>query len=278
MKKALSFILSVFITISMTTPAYGYGLAKPNITYIESDGNCVYIEWTNIYGAEIYNVYRSETNKYDYEFIDTATGNSYLDSNVEYGKRYYYQVQGVSTTSFSDPSDSKSAKIVWTDKHFPINDLGRPELTTFTDEDQDCIWLLWDEIEGANAYFIYRSTSKNGTYELKYVEDKSRPIFDKDIKKNKRYYYKVQALYFDEENGTVLGGKPSLWRSDIITSKRIVKKSTKTVSKPVSQTVYVTRTGSKYHRYGCQYLRKSCYSMSKSNARAQGYTACSRCW
>ncbi len=278
MKKVLSFILSVFITISMATPAYGYELAKPNITYIESDGNCAYIEWSNIDGAETYNVYRSETNKYNYEFIDTATSNSYLDSNVEYGKRYYYQVQGVSTTSFSAPSNSKSAKIVWTDKHFPVNDLDRPELITFTDEDQDCIWLLWDEIEGANAYFIYRSTSKNGTYELKYVEDKSVLTFDKDIKKNKRYYYKVQALYFDEENGTVLGGKPSLWRSGKTVSKTIVKKSTQTAIKPVRQTVYITRTGSKYHRYGCQYLRQSCYSMSKSNAQAQGYTACSRCW
>ena len=45
----------------------------------------------------------------------------------------------------------------------------------------------------------------------------------------------------------------------------------------VSQTVYVTRTGSKYHRYGCQYLRKSCYARSLSSAKTSGYTPCSRC-
>lgn len=45
-----------------------------------------------------------------------------------------------------------------------------------------------------------------------------------------------------------------------------------------SQTVYVTKTGEKYHRDGCQYLRKSKIAISLDDAKAQGYTACSRCW
>ena len=43
-------------------------------------------------------------------------------------------------------------------------------------------------------------------------------------------------------------------------------------------TVYITKTGEKYHRYGCQYLRQSCISISLSDAKARGYTACSKCW
>lgn len=49
-------------------------------------------------------------------------------------------------------------------------------------------------------------------------------------------------------------------------------------SQRVEVTVYVTRTGSKYHRAGCQYLRKSQISISLSDAIARGYTACSKCW
>lgn len=45
-----------------------------------------------------------------------------------------------------------------------------------------------------------------------------------------------------------------------------------------SWTVYVTRTGSKYHKYGCQYLSQSCIPISYADATAKGYTACSRCW
>ena len=46
----------------------------------------------------------------------------------------------------------------------------------------------------------------------------------------------------------------------------------------IGTTVYITDTGSKYHRYGCQYLRQSCHSISLSDAEAQGYEACSVCF
>lgn len=55
-------------------------------------------------------------------------------------------------------------------------------------------------------------------------------------------------------------------------------KSTSSSSTTKSTTVYITNTGSKYHRYGCQYLRQSCIAISLSSAKAQGYTACSKCW
>lgn len=42
-------------------------------------------------------------------------------------------------------------------------------------------------------------------------------------------------------------------------------------------TVYITRTGAKYHRAGCQYLRKSMIPLSKSDAIARGYSPCSKC-
>lgn len=44
-----------------------------------------------------------------------------------------------------------------------------------------------------------------------------------------------------------------------------------------SETVYITRTGSKYHRAGCSYL-KSCIAISKKDAIAAGYTPCSKCY
>jgi hypothetical protein len=42
-------------------------------------------------------------------------------------------------------------------------------------------------------------------------------------------------------------------------------------------TVYVTKTGEKYHNSGCSYLRKSCIPMNLSDAKSGGYTPCSRC-
>ena len=45
----------------------------------------------------------------------------------------------------------------------------------------------------------------------------------------------------------------------------------------MGQTVYVTNTGSKYHRNGCQYLSKSKISTSLDSALTLGYNACAVC-
>jgi len=42
-------------------------------------------------------------------------------------------------------------------------------------------------------------------------------------------------------------------------------------------TVYITKTGEKYHRAGCRYLSQSSIPIKLSDAIAQGYTPCSVC-
>lgn len=44
-----------------------------------------------------------------------------------------------------------------------------------------------------------------------------------------------------------------------------------------SQTVYVTKTGEKYHDDGCRYLSRSKISTTLQDAKENGYTACSVC-
>jgi hypothetical protein len=44
-----------------------------------------------------------------------------------------------------------------------------------------------------------------------------------------------------------------------------------------SQTVYITKTGKKYHVQTCRYLSRSSIAISLSDAIASGYTPCSVC-
>jgi len=44
-----------------------------------------------------------------------------------------------------------------------------------------------------------------------------------------------------------------------------------------TETVYVTRTGKRYHRDGCRYLASSRIPMSLKDAQAKGYTPCKVC-
>jgi hypothetical protein len=46
---------------------------------------------------------------------------------------------------------------------------------------------------------------------------------------------------------------------------------------PKTVTVYITRTGKKYHRDGCRYLATSKIPISLKDAKAKGFTACKVC-
>jgi len=41
--------------------------------------------------------------------------------------------------------------------------------------------------------------------------------------------------------------------------------------------VYVTRTGHKYHKAGCSYLKRSAIQTTRAEALKAGYSPCSRC-
>lgn len=51
----------------------------------------------------------------------------------------------------------------------------------------------------------------------------------------------------------------------------------KTAEAPKTITVYITKTGSKYHRAGCRYLSKSMIPISLDNAKSRGFSPCSVC-
>jgi hypothetical protein len=48
-------------------------------------------------------------------------------------------------------------------------------------------------------------------------------------------------------------------------------------SQTKEQTVYITKTGKKYHTATCRYLSRSRIPVSLKDAKGRGYTACSVC-
>lgn len=154
--------------------------------------------------------------------------------------------------------------------------LKRPKIENISSD----VWgisLNWNSIKNADHYSIYRGTErdsfvwKHDTYDDSYK--------DTDVEVGQRYYYKVQAISRDE---SFKSSRLSKWRSAKIEWEPIpqynVWNEEDSYRDYVEETVYVTNTGSKYHRYGCQYLSQSCIAIDLSDAEAQGYTACSRCW
>lgn len=46
---------------------------------------------------------------------------------------------------------------------------------------------------------------------------------------------------------------------------------------PITEVVYITNTGKKYHKTSCRYLKSSKIKTTKAEAIAAGYTACKVC-
>ncbi len=61
------------------------------------------------------------------------------------------------------------------------------------------------------------------------------------------------------------------------TTNTTVKKQETSTTQPITTTVYVTKTGKKYHKDGCSSLSKSKIAISLSDAEAKGYEPCSKC-
>ena len=66
----------------------------------------------------------------------------------------------------------------------------------------------------------------------------------------------------------------SVFISPIVVSKEIPQ-SNSLITKDVK--VYITKTGDKYHKGTCRYLRQSKISIPKKEAISNGYEACKVC-
>lgn len=150
---------------------------------------------------------------------------------------------------------------------FASDRLSRPVIDEI-ETGKNSIKIDWAQVKHADEYDIYRATSKNGTF--RYIASADESWYrDYDIKKGTRYYYKVRALSYDDYNDSYL----SNWRSAKVKKAKAASAS----SYAVSQTVYITNTGGKYHRSGCRYLHSSRIPISLDNAKSSGYDACSVC-
>lgn len=86
----------------------------------------------------------------------------------------------------------------------------------------------------------------------------------------------VSIGYDAPSNSVTIGGTPSS-APTALPAPEPAPAPTLAVNPDAAVTVYVTNTGSKYHRDGCRYLSKSQISIALSSAKSQGYSPCSVC-
>ncbi|MBO5302772.1 MAG: N-acetylmuramoyl-L-alanine amidase [Lachnospiraceae bacterium] len=170
----------------------GKTLAKTSITqlYAKSATKMV-VKWTKTADADGYVIYRSTEKNGTYTKVKTiksANTTSYTDKELTPGTKYFYKIRTRKKVDGATHygSDSKVRK-AWTGKKAVITEVVG---TTGTK-----IRITWDEVEGADSYIVYRSTSKKGKFKkiASVSLEKGTSYQDKKLKMTKKYFYKVEA-------------------------------------------------------------------------------------
>ena len=158
--------------------------AKPVVkaTNTASTGR-IKLSWSAIDGAKEYYVYRSTGKDGTYSQIGSTTSTSYTDKTAKAGKTYHYKVKAICANTSGNSAYSAIVSRTC--------DCARPNISIKLSSGHPK--LNWDKVTGADKYYVYRSTSKDGTYS-KIGSATSTSYTDKTAKAGKTYYYKVKAI------------------------------------------------------------------------------------
>lgn len=147
-----------------------------------SDYNAIKITWEKEDNAQEYQVYRAISKNGKYKLINTTTVNSYTNTGLTTGKKYFYKVRAINETyqgtfssiKYATPTLKKVAGL-----KAAINSKGN-------------IKVSWNKVNGAKGYKVYRATSKKGTYKLVKTTT-AKSYTNTGLTAGKTYYYKVRA-------------------------------------------------------------------------------------
>ena len=185
--KAISEVKSAANSSLSAAVAITCRCARPVVTpdYLTSTGK-PYIYWGAVDGANRYYVYRSGSSNGTYEYVGTTTATNYTDNKANAGYTYYYKVKAISSVK-STANSSLSAAVAITCR------CARPMVKPSYVGASGKPYIYWSAVDGADKYYVYRSTSKDGTYE--YIGYTTKTNYtDSKANAGYTYYYKVQAI------------------------------------------------------------------------------------
>ena len=162
-----------------------FKLAAPTVkpSYVGASGK-PYIYWGAVDGANRYYVYRSTTKDGTYSFLGSTAKLNYTDSKADAGTTYYYKVKAGIVNGVKSNS---SAAVTITCR------CARPMVKPSYVGASGKPYIYWSAVDGANRYYVYRSTTKDGTYEYIGYTTKTNYTDSKAVA-GTTYYYKVKGI------------------------------------------------------------------------------------
>lgn len=171
------------------TKSIACDLAKPTglkVTTVASSGKPK-VTWNKVSSATTYEVWRKAGSSGTWKKMYTTKGTAYTNTSAKAGTVYYYKVKAICGKNSGGNSAFSASDYV-------TCDLAKPKITVSGTKQKGKIVISWSKVTGADRYYIYRATSKNGTYK-KYGSTTKTTYTNAKVTKGKYYYYKVKAVY-----------------------------------------------------------------------------------
>lgn len=145
------------------------------------------ITWSKVSGATGYKLYSSTSKSGTYKLIKTTTGTSFSNTKLTNNKTVYYKIKAYVKGKEKDIDSAFSSVVSAKPVQAPATNVKISSVTSSS------VKISWSKSSGATAYRLYRATSKNGKY-TRIATITSTSFINKNLTKNKTYYYKVMAV------------------------------------------------------------------------------------
>lgn len=157
----------------------------------KNSGTKINLKWSKVEGADGYEIYRATSKNGSYKKVKTIKNGettSYTNSNLKYGKTYYYVVKAYeneeSDKNYLCASTAISGKVVPTTTKITSAKVKNNKVT-----------LKWKKVSGVSGYEVYRAVGKTGKYKkVKTLTSASKTTYvNNSLKDGKKYSYKIRA-------------------------------------------------------------------------------------
>lgn len=161
-------------------------LSRPELlmSKVNADGDVI-LSWKLVRGAKYYRVYRSENKASGYTRLKSLSQRTFTDTTNAAGKTYYYKVRAVfadstANSAYSVAENIKVLKSGGFSVGITLNDGGIPS-------------FVWNSINGADSYKIYRSLYENKKFGL--ISTRTACNYkNESVPKGLTFYYKIDAI------------------------------------------------------------------------------------
>lgn len=150
------------------------------------------LTWDAARDATEYYIYRSTSSDSSYTQIAKVKETYYTNSGLIADRTYYYKIRAYNKIGLGNFSRMDSATTFE-----EASTLDAPSELTATAQGSGKIYLTWDSVLDAASYYVYRSTSYNGTY-TKIGTATTESYSDTGLMDKTTYYYKVRAHHSEE--------------------------------------------------------------------------------